>query len=220
MSRKQTLARVIILLLVTLVGCSQPVDRTPDTPANVIQDQIVPAAQVEADKDVTAKIMPVLEALFQGSTEERRSLLQYVTVGCTTADGLGGPPKCTDGEAEGTLVEVFPVGGTESHFVRPEEIERTLQFTVDGLYAVYWPAPSVDPAEHWPVGEYALLFERQMRSISQPVTVFVQDGKLVRLGFSSHPVDPAQSLNEISLDRILIPPEEAKELTGQVKSSS
>jgi hypothetical protein len=95
-----------------------------------------------------------------------------------------------------------------------------LGFTVDGLYALYRPAPSVDPVEYWPVGEYALLFECQTHNISQPVTVFVQDGKLVRRGFSSHPVDPTQSLSAIALHRILILPEEAKALTEQVKSPS
>ena len=219
MSSKQTLVHMfVVLLFVTLAGCGQPADHTPDTPAGVLEVRIVPAAQVEANKEVAAEIMPVLEAFFWGATEERRSLVQYISVGCTTADGLGGPPKCAPGEAEGTLVEVFPVGEAEGYFVRPEEIDRTLEFTVDGLYAVYRPAPGIDPVEYWPVGEYALLFERQIYNTSQPVTVFVQDDKLVRLGFSPFPVDPAQSLSEIPLDRILIPPEEAKALTGRVKS--
>ena len=221
MSWKQTFVHVlIVLLLATLAGCGQPADRTPDTPADALKDGIVPAVQVEAEQDVTAEIMPVLEALFWGSTQERRSLVQTVTVGCTTADGLGGPPKCAAGEAEGTLVEVFPIAGAEGYFVRPEEIERTLEFTVDGLYAVYQPVPGADPVEYWPVGEYALLFERQMNDLSQPVTLFVQDGKIVRLGFASHPMDPAQSLSAIALDHILIPPEEAAVLTGQVKNRS
>ena len=205
------------LIWVALAGCHQPADGTPGT-ADVLQVQIVPAAQVEANKEVTAEIMPVLEALFWGATEERRALIQYVTVGCTTADGLGGPPKCAPGEAQGTIVEVFPVGGAEGHFVHPEEIDRTLEFTVDGLYAVYEPLPGRDPVTYWPVGDYALLFERQIYNTSQPLTVFVQDGKIVRLGFSSYPVDPAQLLNEIPLDRILITPEEAKALTDQVKT--
>jgi hypothetical protein len=145
-------------------------------------------------------------------------LIQYITVGCTTADGLGGPPKCTSGQAEGTLVEVFPISEAEGHFARPDEIDRTLEFTVDGLYAVYRPVPGRDPIEYWPVGEYALLFERQIYNTSQPVTVFVQGGKMVRLGFSNYPAEPDQLLSAIPLDRILIPPEEAKVLTEQVKT--
>jgi hypothetical protein len=200
----------IVLLVVTLAGCNQPAD--------VLEVRVVPETQTEANREVTAEIMPVLEALFWGATKDRRALIQYISFGCTTADGLGGPPKCAPGEANGTLVEVFPVGGAEGHFVRPDEIDRALEFSVDGLYAVYRPVPGVDPVEYWPVGEYALLFERQIYNTSQPVTAFVQDGKLLRLGFSSYPVDPAELLGSIPLDRILISPEEARALTEQVKT--
>ena len=217
MSGKKTLAHMFIAsVLAMLAGCNRPADGRPGT-ANLVEVQIVSAAQVEANKRVTAEVMPVLEALFWGAMDERRALIQHINVGCTTADGLGGPPKCASGEAEGTLIEVFPVGGAEGHFVRPEEIDRALEFTVDGLYAVYRPVPGRDPLTYWPVGEYALLFERQIYNTSQPVTVFVQGGKIVRLGFS-HPVDPAELLNAVPLDRILIPPEEAKALTEQVKA--
>jgi hypothetical protein len=217
MSGKHTLVRVsVVLLSITLAGCSQPVDHARDTSAGVLEVHIIPPEQAEVSQEVAAEIMPILEAFFWGAVEDRRSLIQYITVGCTTADGLGGPPKCAPGEAEGTLVEVFPIGEAEGHFVRPEEIDRTLEFTVDGLYAVYRQEPGVDPVEYWPVGEYALLFERQMYNTSQPVTAFVQDGRLVRLDFLPYPVDPAQLLGAIPLDRILIPPEEARALTEQV----
>jgi len=206
------------LLLVTLAGCGQTANHTLDAPADVLEVQIVPANQVEANQKVVAEIMPVLDALFWGSTKERRASIQYITVGCTTADGLGGPPQCALGEAEGSLVEVFPISEAEGHFVRPEEIDRALEFTVDGLYAVYRPVPGRDPIEYWPVGEYALLFERQIYNTSQPVTVFVQDGRMVRLGFTNYPIEPDELLGAVPLDRILIPPEEAKVLTEQVKT--
>jgi hypothetical protein len=212
MSGKQTLIRLLVVLfVVALAGCGQPAD--------VLEVQIVPAAQVEANQEVAAEIMPVLEALFWGAIEERRALVRYISVGCTTADGLGGPPKCAPGQAEGTLVEAFPVGDAEGHFVYPSEIDGTLELlSVEGLYAVYRPAPGVDPVEYWPIGEYALLFERRLYNTSQPVTVFVEDGKMVRLGFTNYPVEPDQLLDAIPLDRILIPPDEAKALTAQVRA--
>jgi hypothetical protein len=180
--------------------------------------QLVPTTQVEANQEVTADILPVLEALFWGTMEDRRALVQYITVGCTTADGLGGPPKCSPGQAEGTLVEVFPVGGAEGAFARPEEIDGTLELlSVEGLYAVYQPVPGVDPVEYWPVGEYALILERTLYNASLPVTAFVQDGKLVRLGFTNGPVEPEQLLGAVPLERVLMSPHEARALTEQVR---
>lgn len=218
MINKQILVLVaIVVLLGALVGCRQPADGTRTIQRDVLEVRLVPQGEVEANQEVIDEIMPVLEVLFWGTMEDRLSRVQYLSTACTTADGLGGPPKCPSGQAEGTLVEVFPVGGAEGHFVGPDEMDRVLQFSVEGLYAVYQPLPGRDPIEYWPVGDYALLFERKMLNASLPVTVFVQDGKLVRLGFSMPDVDPAQLLSEISLDRILIPPEEARSLTEQIK---
>jgi hypothetical protein len=115
-------------------------------------------------------------------------------------------------------VEAFPIADAEGAFVRPEEIDRALEFTVEGLYAVYRPVPGRDPVEYWPVGEYALLFGRQMNHVSLPLTVFVQEGWVVRLGHTPYPVDPAQLLSEIPQERILIPPEPARALTEQLKT--
>ena len=218
MSAKLTLVCVFVVLCFgMLAGCSQPADRTPDMSPDIIEVQIVSAANVEVNPEITAEIMPILESFFWGTTPDRRSLIQYTAIGCSTANGLGGPPPCAPGETEGTLIEVFPVGGAEGHYVRPEDIDLTLEFSVDTLYAVYQPVPGIDPVEYWPVGEYALLFDRQVYNKSMPITAFVQDGRLVRLDFSAYPVDPSQLLSAIPLDRILISPEEARALTDQVK---
>lgn len=218
MARKQILICMLIIpLFIALSNCRQSTNQITDTPNDIFDVHIVLEDQVDVNEEVITEIMPVLEAFFWGTIEDRRSLVQFLTTACTTADGLGGPPKCAPGEAQGTLVEVFPIAGAEGHFVRPEEIDRTLEFNVDGLYAVYRPTPGVDPEEYWPTGVYVLLFEREMLNASLPITLHIQDGKLVRLGFS-HPVDPAELLNEIPLNQILLTPDEAKELTEQVKS--
>lgn len=218
MARRQILICMLIMLLFgTLTGCIQSSNHIADTPNDIFDVRIALEDQDQVSQQVITEIMPVLEAFFWGTVEDRRSLVQFLTTGCTTADGLGGPPKCAPGEVQGTLVEVFPIAGVEGHFVRPEEIDRTLEFNVKGLYAVYRPTPGVDAEEYWPTGEYVLLFEREMLNASLPITFYIQDGKLVRLGFS-HPVDPAELLNEIPLDQILLTPDEAKELTEQVTS--
>jgi hypothetical protein len=57
-----------------------------------------------------------------------------------------------------------------------------------------------------------------MNNMSLPLTVFVQEGQVVRLGYSPFPVDPAQLLSEIPQERILIPPEQAQALTEKVRT--
>lgn len=218
MNRQIIIRAVVLMIGLALAGCSQPNTDSPDDPPGILEIEMVPVDQVEASEQVTNEIMPVLEALFWGTIEDRRALVQFLTVGCTTADGLGGPPKCAEGEAEGTLVQVFPILGSEGHFARPDNINGTLEFSPEGLYAVYRPLPGVDSAEYWPDGEYALLFERKILNASLPVTVLVQDGKIVRLVFSSYPVEPAELLSSVPLDQILISPDEAKTLTEKIRT--
>jgi hypothetical protein len=219
MRNKYAVVRGLLLVVsIALAGCRQAASHSLD-PAGIVEVRIVPTNQVETNQQVTTDIMPVLEALFWGTIEDRRALVQYISVGCTTADGLGGPPKCLPGEAEGTLVEVFPVGEAEGTFVRPEEIDGTLELlSVEGLYAVYQPVPGVDPVEYWPIGEYALIFERRLYNTSLPVTAFVQEGKMVRLNFTNYPIETEQLLSSIPLDRVLMSPNEARTLTEQVQS--
>jgi hypothetical protein len=195
---------VIVLLLSILAACSQS--------AGVFEVQLVPKASVEVQGEAI-EIRPVLAAML--GYGERISLVQYISTTCTTADGFGGPPKCAPGEANGTIIEIFPVSEMEGYFVRPEAIADTFVFQVDRLYAVYRPTPGADPQEYWPTGEYALLFERQVDNIPQPVTVFVTGGKIVRLGFS-YGVDPGSLLNQVPIERILFTPTEARALTEQL----
>jgi hypothetical protein len=87
-------------------------------------------------------------------------LLRYLTTPCTTADGLGGPPKCAAGEAEGTPVEVFPMGGPESSFARAGETPAFLPLEVTGLYGVYRVARPGVTEEYFPAGDWGVVFNR------------------------------------------------------------
>ena len=61
--------------------------------------------------------------------EARRELLRFTTAGCTTADGLGGPPKCDPGQAEGTPVDFLPIMGPgEGLALLPGEVDESLDF--------------------------------------------------------------------------------------------
>jgi hypothetical protein len=85
-------------------------------------------------------------------------LTRYLTLGCTHADGLGGPPKCKSREDEGTLVNVVPFLGPEGHHQRQGEYESWLGPDVLGPLAVYRVSSDAYADEFYPAGEYALVF--------------------------------------------------------------
>lgn len=209
-----TLLTIGLLVFVLVSGCGQPADARGSS-ADVFEIAVVQEEQTETVAPVVSDIETVLTALL--GYGDLRPLVKYVSTACTTADGLGGPPKCEPGQAEGTIVEAFPVLDMEGHFVSPDEIDPVLALRVKGLYAVYRPLPSPEASDWWPTGEYALLFGREMNDISIPVTALVQDGKLVRLVFS-YGVSPAEILSGVPVEQILIAPEQAEAVAEDVLS--
>ncbi|HSG41878.1 MAG TPA: hypothetical protein VLA72_01875 [Anaerolineales bacterium] len=84
-----------------------------------------------------AEIDVVLDAVESNDPQEIRSLLHFINVPCTNADGLGGPPKCREKESEGTVVEVFPFLGSEGGYLHKENLDLWIGIDVTQLYAVY-----------------------------------------------------------------------------------
>ena len=123
----------------------------------------------------------VLEAILSNRIEDRRAFVTYTVVGCTTADGLGGPPKCQAGEAEGTLLEVLPILGSEGHHARRESIDQALSFQVEGLYAIHLIPEDVWQDESFPAGEYGVVVVLVDNPF--PMTVHVKEGGIIRLDY-------------------------------------
>src|SRR4051794_19392686 len=78
----------------------------------------------------------IIDALIEQDTDTIQSHVQFIQLPCTHQNGLGGPPKCEEGQEEGTVVEVFPILGTEGFYLTPDTIQG-LQPNVSELYAVY-----------------------------------------------------------------------------------
>jgi hypothetical protein len=96
-------------------------------------------------------------------------------------EGLGGPPKCNPGEAEGTPVEVFPVGGPgEGTFVRREHMNTLPLPPLKSLYAVYKVSPTAYRADYWPAGDYGVVFLRADNSF---LVALVEPEGIVRLDY-------------------------------------
>ncbi|UCF28718.1 MAG: hypothetical protein JSW42_03260, partial [Chloroflexota bacterium] len=161
-------------------------------------------------------IKPVIEAFLFGSIMERTELVSYTTTACTKADGLGGPPKCEFGEAEGTLVEVLPILAGEGTYSRPDTVESALDFTVMDLFAVYRVPEDVLQAENSAAREYGVIFSREMNAVPMPVTVFVEDGRIV--GLHHHmATDPQDLINKLPVESIIITPRDAQVLASELE---
>jgi hypothetical protein len=108
-------------------------------------------------------------------------LIQFTTAECTKAEGLGGPPKCAEGEAEGTPVEVLPFMGGEGSFLRSEEIGNWPGVDAAGLYAVYEVSPAVPFEQYYPAGKYVILLAAKAGQSS--VALRVDEGRIVRIDY-------------------------------------
>lgn len=132
----------------------------------------------------------VLAAVESGDPQALRNLVRFTTVACTKAEGLGGPPKCRENEAEGTLVQVLPILGPEGHHMNEAELAGFPGLSVLGLYAVYRVSDTAYSEEAYPAGEYAVMFRAEE---NKPHVVVQIRGGIVRLDF----IHPPTSLDEI-----------------------
>lgn len=144
----------------------------------------------------------VIDIVLSGDVEGFREIIDFTLTGCTTADGLGGPPKCREGETEGTLVEVLPFLGPEGHFIHREDIEEWRGVEVAGLYAVYLVSEEAYTSDEYPSGEYAIVFITKDKQ--ETVTLQVQEGGIVRIDYHfGYP--PAINL-ERDAEEVILPP--------------
>lgn len=123
----------------------------------------------------------VLAVVAGGDRGELENSIQYTTAPCTTADGLGGPPKCNEGEAEGTLVEALPMIGSEGGFIRKADIDNWTSVDASSLFAVYKVSEEGVEEEYYPRGQYAIVYLSSDYGVG--VTLRVSDGRIVRVDY-------------------------------------
>jgi hypothetical protein len=150
----------------------EPTETTPPTEA-------APRLHPPDSRTGNAPLDAVIDAILAHDITARRELIRLTVVGCTHAEGMGGPPMCREDEAEGTLLEVFPILGAEGQHMRVENLDRALSFQVEGLYAVFEFSDDMFDAADYPAGEVGLLFLRSGEPF--PLIVHVADGAIVRL---------------------------------------
>ncbi len=160
----------------------------------------------------------IIDVVLSGDMNEFRKRIKYSTSGCTHVMALGGPEKCREGEAEGTLVEVLPFLGPEGHFLRRDEINEWQGIDVAGLYAVYRVSDEAFSSKDYPAGEYGIVF----RTIypHDIVTFQAANGSILRIDSTFiQRFDPAFAIPpELNLEskaqEIILPPPNIKECPG------
>lgn len=202
--------RLFISIMVLLISACVPVPGR-----DVLQVEI---ANASPNQEVRDELEPILRAMLSGIITDQLARLQYAYIPCADMDGLGGPPRCMEGVAEGTIVEVLPLLGTEGSFATSESMENIFNnFMVKNLYSVYrvTPGPNDDP--NYPIGEYAMLFDRDLNDTPVPVVLRVTDGRIVRMDFHIG-IPVADMLKDIPVDQVIITPSEAKAWTEDVRA--
>ena len=170
---------VAVLLVLGIAACA------PAAPATEAVSPTEPAASEGPFHPLTTQtgiesIDQVLNAVSSGDAAGLRSLVEFTNAECTQQDGLGGPPKCREGEAEGTPVEVLSFLVGEGSFIRKDEIENWTGITASSIYAIYEVnAAVITSEEYFPIGKYVILF---VSGENQPaVAVRIGERGIVRI---------------------------------------
>lgn len=196
--RSRTLVVSFLVVAISLTACM------PVVTESVVSEEDAGSKSLSTRTGI-ADIDVVLDAIESDDPQQLRGLLRFITVPCTIADGLGGPPKCRENESDGTLVEVFPFLGSEGGYLHKENLDLWTGIDVVSLYAVYRNSENVYSDETFPAGEYAILF---LSEDNFPGTILQIKGRqIVRIDtvFDISSEGLANILNRDALEMILVP---------------
>lgn len=161
---------------ITLTASPAPTD----APA---EDEGTPGAG-EPRRTGDAELDAIIEAVEARDVAALAPLVELVEVGCTFAEGLGGPPKCAEGMEEGTLVREFPFASCEGAWSR-FGVETVARFAhqANGPWAV------LDVEEYWPstdgrtTPDTFIVFHSPAGPGDSAAYLEIADGRIVRASF-------------------------------------
>jgi hypothetical protein len=156
-----------------------------------------------ADTRVDVPVLDaVIEAVMTRDAKRLQTLIHFTTMGCTHAEGLGGPAKCLAEEAEGALVEGLPFVAHEGGVVRREEIEQIVHSILGEqpvLYAVYRQTVETINESDWLPAQYGIVFAHAPGYMH---ALMVDEIGIVRLYSGESPAD----LERFFSGEYLLPP--------------
>lgn len=146
---------------------------------NAMPSQATPLPQSQTGIE---ELDTIISTVLNGSTADLLPLLEFTQTSCTLAEGLGGPPKCPEGEKDGTPVEVLPfLGPGEGSFIRKQDIGSWQGLDVSELFAAYQVSDKAYSDKDYPAGDYALVFIDSNKQSA--IALQVRNGRIVRIDY-------------------------------------
>jgi hypothetical protein len=132
----------------------------------------------------------ILDILLANKGADLTAQLIYEQVACSTAGGKEAP-KCADGETDGTKLEVLPVTGGETSFLRKNDTSlKALPGNVE-LLGVFKVRPEVKAKNNFPLGTYGVVV-RSKTDNKQIINLRITANGVVRVDYLSTPPDFGQ----------------------------
>jgi hypothetical protein len=148
---------LMALFMLGVVACS-PVTPVRDELTQTFEPESSDAYHPLTTETGIPTIDQILNAVASGDPQNLRALIEFMDAECTKQVGMGGPPKCREGEAEGTPVEVLAFLGSEGGHLRKDELKNWTGIQASGVYAIYEVnAAVVSSEQYYPVGKYVIL---------------------------------------------------------------
>lgn len=168
-----------------------------------------PKTQPSGVRTGNPDIDPVLEAIDSGDPAKIVAATHFTPVPCSyNQQGIGAPPGCPAGAAEGTPVEVLPGAACEGYYTTREEFERNVNLsrrTEATLYAVVKLRPASAPNPNWPQGDYALIYATPQASGTFGSVINVANGKMVNR-WSGCGTTPEGIISTLDVESFVLPP--------------
>ncbi len=197
--------QISVLLLVAFLASACLPMATPIPAATALAPSPTLAEKYHSlDKPTTIEeVDTILAAINSNDKQKLTDLFSYITIACKTiVNGLGGPPPCPEGKADGTLVEVLPVLSSEGYYLYKDEISNWPGLDVAGLYAVYQVSESAYSDENFPKGNYGMILVGEENDLN--VVLQITDARIVRIDY---PTDLDEILARDAEQVILAPKE-------------
>jgi len=196
----------LLLLIVLFSACTLKTDKTvTDKPVDPLATQTSVGQEYYPLTKRTGldEVDRILVAVETGDIAGLRTLIGFTKVRCARVEGLGGPPKCLESEADGTVVEVLPFLGSEGSFIRRADIMDWPGITVSGLYAIYQVSETAYSEEYCPAGKFAIMFVAP--EDIPGIVLQVRDGKIVRIDYVFD-VDSRSAILERDASEMILAP--------------